>query len=159
MREGVLGFLTASHCTPQQWGYDGSAVQQNDAGGVIGVELADPSHWTGTVNGFNCPAGRLCRESDAAFFSLTADASPGVNRPIAWPNALFTTTFEGYGYVRSQGSPAPAPSAISRAWARSRPTSGRSPPRNERGEHLELTMAIILPGARSRPPHRGVLPR
>ena len=49
MREGVLGFLTASHCTPQQWGYDGSAVQQNDAGGVIGVELADPSHWTGTV--------------------------------------------------------------------------------------------------------------
>ena len=107
VREGVLGFLTASHCTPQQWGYDGSAVQQNDAGGVIGVELADPSHWTGTVNGFTCPAGRLCRESDAAFFSLTADASPGVNRPIAWPNALFTTTFEGYGYVRSQGSPAP----------------------------------------------------
>lgn len=107
VREGVLGFLTASHCTPQQWGYDGSAVRQNALGGVIGVELADPNAWTGTVNGFTCPPGRVCRESDAAFFSLTPDASPGVNRPIAWPLALFTTTFEGYGYVRYQGSPPP----------------------------------------------------
>ena len=121
VRAGVLGFVSAAHCTSQQWAYDASSIYQNYSGGFIGSEVADANGWTGTVNGYTCPAGKICRHSDSAFFSLTSDASPGGNRPIAWANALNTLTFESYGYVRYQGDP-PANTIVQKIGA----TTGRT---------------------------------
>ena len=104
-RAGLLGFVTAAHCSAQMWAYDGGVATQNGYGGAIGSEVADPPGFTGTVNGYTCPGGYVCRSSDASFYSLAGDASPGGNRPIAWPQQLNTLTFEGYGYVRYQNNP------------------------------------------------------
>jgi len=71
----------------------------------VAAEVFDPPGWTGTVSGYTCPAGNVCRSSDALFYSLGGDASPGGNRPIAWPQQLNTLTFESYGYVKYQSSP------------------------------------------------------
>jgi hypothetical protein len=120
-RAGQLGFVTAAHCSAQFWGYDGGIATQNLNGGYIGSEVFDPPGWTGTVNGYTCPAGNVCRSSDAAFYSLAGDASPGGNRPIAWPQQLNTLTFESYGYVKYQSSP-PVGTTVQKVGA----ASGRS---------------------------------
>lgn len=104
-RAGQVGLVTASHCSAQMWALDGGLLTQNQYGGSIGNEVADPSGFTGAVNGYTCPGGYVCRTSDAAFYSLSWDATPGVNRPIAWPQQLNTLTFQGYGYVKYQSSP------------------------------------------------------
>jgi hypothetical protein len=67
-REGVLGFVTNSHCTSQQGGVEGTRFYQNhlaDGGGFVGVEVADPDY----NSGGDCPAGRRCRFSDSSFIA------------------------------------------------------------------------------------------
>ena len=66
-RNGVRGFVTASHCSDSQGSVDGTTYYQpldQVEGDFIGTEIADPAYVRG---GANCPRGRKCRRSDANF--------------------------------------------------------------------------------------------
>jgi len=66
-RNGVRGFVTASHCSDNQGAVDGTTYYQpldQVAGDFIGTEIADPPY---VRNGKNCPKGKKCRQSDANF--------------------------------------------------------------------------------------------
>jgi hypothetical protein len=66
-RQGVAGFVTASHCTNTQGGVESTPYWQptQTAKPVqIGTETVDPGYKS-TLAG--CPSGRRCRRSDAAF--------------------------------------------------------------------------------------------
>lgn len=66
-RNGVGGFVTASHCTAVQNAVDGSVFNQPlQPADRIGVESADPSTWTSQQDA-NCPGWAQCRYGDAAF--------------------------------------------------------------------------------------------
>jgi hypothetical protein len=59
-------FITASHCTPSKWAYDGSTARQPDGTStMIGTEILDPA-------AASCNFGlTTCRDSDAALFTAT----------------------------------------------------------------------------------------
>ena len=66
-RQGVAGFVTASHCTTTQGGVESTPYWQplqTTRPVQIATEQNDPTYKT-TLAG--CPAGRRCRRSDAAF--------------------------------------------------------------------------------------------
>jgi hypothetical protein len=66
-RDGVPGFVTASHCSDAQGAVDETSYYQplnQVADEFIGTEIADPAYLR-TLNG--CPRGRKCRYSDANF--------------------------------------------------------------------------------------------
>jgi len=66
-RNGVRGFVTASHCSDNQGAVDGTTYYQplDQVGSdFIGTEIADPPYVRG---GRNCPKGKKCRQSDANF--------------------------------------------------------------------------------------------
>ncbi len=68
MRDGVLGFVTASHCSDSQGSVDGTTYYQpldQVQGDIIGTEIADPAYARG--GGKDCPRSRRCRQSDANF--------------------------------------------------------------------------------------------
>lgn len=60
--DGPCYFLTNDHCTDVQGAVDGTVYFQPFGGPRIGVEVADPPFFSGGA----CPAGRVCRYSDAA---------------------------------------------------------------------------------------------
>jgi hypothetical protein len=65
VRSGVDGFVTASHCTNTQGGVENTPYWQplqsvNPT--QIATETVDPAYTTA-----GCPAGRVCRRSDASF--------------------------------------------------------------------------------------------
>ena len=66
-RDGVEGYVTASHCSDQQGEVDGTLYYQplnQVAGEFIGTEIADPEFFR-SADG--CPRGRRCRYSDSNF--------------------------------------------------------------------------------------------
>ena len=66
-RQGVRGFVTASHCTTTQGGVESTSYWQplqSTKPVKIATETVDPTYKT-TLAG--CPVGRRCRRSDAAF--------------------------------------------------------------------------------------------
>ena len=66
-RQGVAGFVTASHCTSTQGGVQSTPYWQplqTTKPVQIATETVDPGY-KGTIAG--CPSGRKCRRSDAAF--------------------------------------------------------------------------------------------
>ena len=66
-RQGVSGFVTASHCTTTQGGVESTPYWQplqTTRPVQIGTETVDPTYKT-TLAG--CPSGRRCRRSDASF--------------------------------------------------------------------------------------------
>jgi hypothetical protein len=66
-RQGVAGFVTASHCTTTQGGVESTPYWQplqTTRPVQIATEQNDPTYKT-TLAG--CPPGRRCRRSDAAF--------------------------------------------------------------------------------------------
>jgi hypothetical protein len=78
--DGTLGWITNSHCTNQQWNMTGTPYGQPSGSfaaspNFIGFEVADPPGFTGGI----CPAGRVCRYSDASkgHFSGAAIILPG----------------------------------------------------------------------------------
>jgi RTX calcium-binding nonapeptide repeat (4 copies) len=102
-RDGVLGFITASHCTSGRGVVDGTTFTTFFQGmfgdpladiNRIGIEHLDPLAFMGPP----CPAGRVCRYSDSAFVRIDEPADPfylrggtnflGIARPdlniIAW---------------------------------------------------------------------------
>src|SRR5688572_24984507 len=69
IRNNVLGFVTASHCSTQQGSVDGTQYYQplnQVSGELIGTETVDPPY---VRNGKGCPKGRVCRYSDSNFVS------------------------------------------------------------------------------------------
>ncbi|HEX2203019.1 MAG TPA: hypothetical protein VHG91_06965 [Longimicrobium sp.] len=60
---GTRAFLTASHCTTNEFRFDGGQFVQG--GTVIGREIVDPRLFDSTTTA-RCPAGRRCRWSDVA---------------------------------------------------------------------------------------------
>jgi hypothetical protein len=72
MRAGVVGYVTAAHCSDRQGEVDGTNYYQplnRVADEFIGTEIADP----GFFRDSGCPRGRKCRYSDSNF-SDGADA-------------------------------------------------------------------------------------
>lgn len=66
-RQGVLGFVTNSHCSTKQGSVDGTKYYQpvnQVAAELIGTEVADPAFFKG---GKDCPRGKQCRYSDSVF--------------------------------------------------------------------------------------------
>ena len=66
-RQGVKGFVTASHCTNTQGGAESTPYWQPTSTAKptqIGTETVDPTYKS-TLAG--CPSGRRCRRSDASF--------------------------------------------------------------------------------------------
>lgn len=67
VREGLTGYVTASHCSTKQGAVDGTNYYQplnQTADEFIGSEIADPAFFRGKDG---CPVGRKCRWSDANF--------------------------------------------------------------------------------------------
>jgi hypothetical protein len=72
MRAGVLGFVTASHCSSRQGTVDGTQYYQplnRVPAELIGTETVDPAYRRDIAL---CPRGRVCRFSDSNF-SAAAD--------------------------------------------------------------------------------------
>lgn len=91
--DGVLGFVTASHCTLEQGGTEGTVFFQNSAafaGERIGVETVDPPYRAGLPG---CPSSRRCRYSDSAFAVLSDGV--GALASIARPGSTGTPTWDG----------------------------------------------------------------
>ena len=68
IRNGVSGFVTASHCSDQQGTVDGTQYYQpvnQVSAEFIGTEIADPGYRRNNIKG--CPRGRVCRYSDSNF--------------------------------------------------------------------------------------------
>jgi len=74
MRGTTLGFVTNSHCTQTQGGVESTQAYQPiiAAGNLAGTELVDPPY----TSGGSCPAGRVCRNSDSAFFRADTTVNP-----------------------------------------------------------------------------------
>ncbi len=67
VRNGVLGFVTASHCSDRQGTVDGTEYYQplnRVPAELIGTETVDPAYLR-DLSG--CPRGRVCRYSDSNF--------------------------------------------------------------------------------------------
>jgi hypothetical protein len=66
-RAGIVGFVTASHCSNTQGGVNGNNYYQPAAGKLpiygVGTETVDPVF----VATAGCPSTRVCRRSDALF--------------------------------------------------------------------------------------------
>jgi hypothetical protein len=101
VRDGVLGYVTNSHCTSVRASVDQTVHEQPAFGPPIGHEIADPPH----VAGGPCPTGRLCRYSDSSFHSLHVDALYDHGR-IARP-AEGTMVWNGVDRFRVTGEAAP----------------------------------------------------
>ncbi len=67
VRDGVLGFVTASHCSDRQGTVDGTQYYQplnQVPAEFIGTETVDPAYLRDLPG---CPRGRVCRYSDSNF--------------------------------------------------------------------------------------------
>jgi hypothetical protein len=67
LRAGVLGFVTASHCSDRQGTVDGTQYYQplnQVPAEFIGTETVDPAYLRNIAG---CPRGRVCRYSDSNF--------------------------------------------------------------------------------------------
>ncbi len=103
-RNGVAGFVTASHCSTKQGQVDGTLYYQplnQVSDEFIGTEIADPAYVRGVAG---CPRGKVCRYSDANFsrgadgvsFTLGGIAkTTGANNGSLEISGGFTITDEG----------------------------------------------------------------
>ncbi|HRC85733.1 MAG TPA: hypothetical protein PK413_09005 [Thermoanaerobaculia bacterium] len=90
-RAGVVGYVTNSHCTNVQGGVESTVHYQNLSPNRIGVEIADPTYFTGGA----CPAGRRCRYSDTSFGRYDSTATrefARIARPTAPGSLTISTT-------------------------------------------------------------------
>jgi hypothetical protein len=72
LQGGTLGFVSNSHCTQTQGGVESTQAHQAVSPALAGTELTDPVY----TSGGSCPAGRICRSSDSAFFQANTSVSP-----------------------------------------------------------------------------------
>jgi hypothetical protein len=86
IRNGVSGFVTASHCSDQQGTVDGTQYYQpvnQVPAEFVGTEIADPAY---RRNIGGCPRGRVCRYSDSNFVDGDANFSLGTIAKTTGPN-------------------------------------------------------------------------
>jgi hypothetical protein len=104
IRNGILGFVTNSHCTRTQGGVEGTTYSQ-PAGDleIVGDETVDPAYVAGTLG---CPTGSRCRRSDSAFVRTRSKVGISVSG-IALPPALGSLSWNGVdrATIFSEGSP------------------------------------------------------
>lgn len=67
-RNGVVGFVTNTHCSRTKGVVDGTEWGQPITSALVGRETVDPRYWRPS----NCPKGRICRHSDSSFAALTS---------------------------------------------------------------------------------------
>jgi hypothetical protein len=95
VRDVVMGYVTASHCSTTQGSADSTKYYQplnQNTDEFIGTEIADPSFFR---NG-DCPRGRKCRYSDANF--SRGDSNVGFSLgSIAKTNGVNTGSLETAG--------------------------------------------------------------
>jgi len=72
LQSGTLGFVTNSHCTQIQGGVESTPADQAVYPSLAGTEITDPPY----TSGGSCPAGRICRYSDSAFFRASTTVNP-----------------------------------------------------------------------------------
>jgi len=75
LRGGVLGFVTAAHCSTTQGAVDGTLYYQpanQIPSELVAQETVDPAFFK---NANGCPRGRKCRYSDANFSELRSPGS------------------------------------------------------------------------------------
>lgn len=72
LQGNTLGFVSNSHCTQTQGGVESTPAYQAVYPNLAGTELTDP----GYISGGSCPAGRICRYSDSAFFRADTSLNP-----------------------------------------------------------------------------------
>lgn len=89
-RNGVLGFVTASHCTSNFLGGDNTQYTQTGSSTVIGQESVDPAPYPCSY-----PLVYQCRGSDASFFASS------LQHPMTVGKILRTT---GYGSLTINAS-------------------------------------------------------
>ena len=94
VRDGVQSFITNSHCTSVQGGVESTQYWQplNGATTHVGTEIKDPVYFSGAP----CPAGRVCRYSDAAMaqYDSASLASLGkISRTTSRGTTLGSITF------------------------------------------------------------------
>jgi hypothetical protein len=85
-RNGVWGFVTASHCSDQQGTVDGTQYYQpvnQVPAEFIGTEIADPPY---RRNIGGCPRGRVCRYSDSNFVDGAVTFALGTIAKTTGPN-------------------------------------------------------------------------
>lgn len=89
------GFVTNSHCTNVQGGTEGTRFYQNNrfnASHLIGTEAVDPTYFT-SFWPWECPPGRRCRYSDAAWARYASGVSTAyrrIARPESWNSGSIT---------------------------------------------------------------------
>ena len=94
VRDGVTGFVTASHCSTKQGTVDGTQFYQplnQVPSELIGTETVDPSYQR-KVGG--CPPGKVCRWSDSNFSRGASGVgfTLGAIAKTTGPNNLSLTT-------------------------------------------------------------------
>jgi hypothetical protein len=85
---GTPGFVTNSHCTQTQGGVEYTPAYQSVQPDYVGTEVTDPFY----ASGGSCPAGRICRYSDSAFFQ----ASTSINYYVAQTPGPFNLTVSSW---------------------------------------------------------------
>ena len=70
---GSRGFLTAAHCTGLWGQVDADSAWQDAPPSYVGYEANDPPFFTHSQVS-QCPSGKLCRYTDAAFFRYVNDS-------------------------------------------------------------------------------------
>jgi hypothetical protein len=98
---GVYGIVTASHCTDRMGGVEGTIFGQPTVSSPVARETIDPPLFRGD----ECPSGRRCRYSDAAFARLLPSVQFSRGQ-IANPPKK-STMWNGVNtyQVQSEGSP------------------------------------------------------
>ena len=100
IQPNVRYFVTNSHCTRVVGQMNSDKIGQPNMSNLIGVEVSDPAFWTGTADptcppGYTCdvacPAGRVCRYSDAALVRYNA----GVTAWLGWFHRVSGLTITG----------------------------------------------------------------
>ena len=107
-RNGLAGFVTASHCSDRQGAVDGTQYYQpvnQVPAEFVGTEIVDPAYQR-NVNG--CPRGRVCRYSDSNFVDGANDGdfllgtiakTTGPNNGSLTVDGSFTISGEGEASV------------------------------------------------------------
>lgn len=105
VRDGIAGFVTASHCSTKQGTVDGTAYYQPLnalSTEFIGTEIADPAYRKMP----GCPRGRVCRYSDANFVDGADGASLFALGQIAKTTSVNTGSLDVAGSFTVVGTAA-----------------------------------------------------
>ncbi|HYZ90799.1 MAG TPA: hypothetical protein VFA34_00230 [Actinomycetota bacterium] len=139
VRDGVSGFVTASHCSRNQGEVDNGRYWQPTRPifdtGQVGTETVDPPYDVVSFNGAPCPSGRECRLADANFVAKHADVTVSKGN-IARP-ALNSTNWDGTSTFRITSETNPTSGTVTKVGYETGRTAGS----------IDRTCVTILSGS------------